>query len=192
MAIKEVMVSILHVSLLLAFLSGCVSDSINRSTGKKESIESRDQSGFDLQVRCYEGWYALLERWKEKGGGIKRTMRETRELSISNVDSEFSNSVKHIWHKQNRQSGKIKFGEWPINKDHFDEVMKKTLGEFSKYTPSMCSSVTWFGSVVWNSVMVDEAGEISNDFLVDMPREIRDDPSNASRWMLFWIFVKPD
>lgn len=103
--------------------------------------------------------------------------------------------IRRAWAIQEENKNPIEkesIGSWPLNEDRYREVMFSTLGAFESGLSEDCRSVSWLGPILWDEARGAGEAEISNARLRDIPEAVRHDASSAMKWLMYWIFVRPE
>lgn len=116
-------------------------------------------------------------------------MRDTREY-ILNDSSEFSVIVEQAW-KYQAEIGHSElsqdFGYWPVSQDSYRAVLSFP---FPKNTtiPEGCQSLVWLESIIWDALR--EGASAEKNRFVEVPKNMDWESPHASRWTIYWLFVR--
>lgn len=155
-----------------------------------ESGPSRLSSDyFVVQEQCNSSWNDLVREWHANGGGLKRSLAETRESIMSDKKSRLADIVRQSWKAQAlmEAESRSKIGHWPVTDDAFRRVSESLRFSSNSGIPSDCQSKAWLSSFLWEEIRLDGDGVRR---LTETPSNINWESPEAQNWISYWLFVR--
>lgn len=147
--------------------------------------------------QCSDSWNHLLMNWEKNGGGIKASLWAARNQIKNDHRSDFAAIVRKIWSLQKIDyNERSDFGSWPITKAHMEAAVWnpgiQADAFIARYMPRECTPLVNLEVLFWNRIVVRSGSRACEPRYVEIPSQMKWDPSNVSRWTLYWLLVRID
>lgn len=167
---------------VLVFAGGCSSANYGQTTSRDSDFIVTD-SYFSYQQGCMSAWRVIVDDWVSAGGGVRRTIGETKSQIESDGNSVFARVVNGVWELQ-RRGGKSDLRSISMQ---FLEVSGQL--EPSGSFPQECGSIIWV-----ESAFADGGGAFvgdARDSLLEIaPTSAKDDSDAFAQWVLQEILTR--
>ena len=145
---------------------------------------------WDQQSECVEVWTSLMDSWKANGGGILTSIAATREQIAKDDKSAFARLVRDSWRRQKTGHLRSQLGQWPISDDSARAV-RESINP-GGLVPKSCRAPIWLDDWLFFQI-IDDPKQWTVRRLPEMPQSLdATDHYSASRWLLYWLFVRTD
>lgn len=146
---------------------------------------------FERQQECLNYWRETLEEWKSAGGGLDKSIIETREQIRKDETTYFANLVREVWEHQKESeepfSDRVfQIGAWPVPQETRRRV-SLALFEVQSRLSGKCETGVELPALLWKEVYKGGTVKILEEMPDALPRRSPDVP----RWLMFWLLYSP-
>jgi hypothetical protein len=155
---------------------GCVSQAQPKPSTDESLVRYwREQSA------CVAAWEDLLDEWEHNGGGLKATLRETREQLATDHTSRFAALIRTAWAAQGNAvtaNGALERLPPEISRPAILAMTEAAQG----VVPSGCEPPIYLENW-WNRRLLAHRPS-------DMPTLVSNDLWEQRTWLQGWLFVR--
>ena len=132
---------------------------------------------FSQQERCFDAWQAVVDDWIAGGGGMRKTVSETRQAIARDERSKLALIIRGVWKKRANSA----------SADH-GKLVAIFGSVASREMPEGCSSIIWL-----QPLLVEPSGVIPEDarvsLLAEAPIDARESSRRFGQWLSFALLT---
>jgi hypothetical protein len=158
-------------------LAACSSNPSRHAPPYAESLKR----AWSEQAACTASWEGLLEEWERSGGGVKATLRQTRQQVAADQHSRFARLVRRAWSLQAVTASAADSLE-PLPPEVSRAATIAVAHAAEGIVRPGCEPPIYLGNW-WNRALGAHRPE-------DMPATVSEDLWAQRVWLQGWLFVR--
>ena len=186
MTSSNIMINI-YVFIFLVFLTSCASNEVDDQTDHLREV-------FAKQGFCRDRVNDLLNEWERNGGGVKVSLKETRNQIKSDDKSRIALIIKDAWNKQKQTDIEVEesnLGEWPIPDEKYRQVVMSTQESkvIKKEKLEDCPFIIYFTSLILDRYILNVKQREHYVKFDEVPNNMMWESPHAQVWVTYWLFA---
>ena len=192
----ETLAYILVCGLFLSACQGYLQRNLESSSRVPTAVENEatplTADTFSMQSTCRPEWASVTSEWLEVGGGVKKSLAETRRQIAFDNRSKFAAFVRGVWESQPEDMARRRadFGHWPISEPESRQLTASVRFPESLGIDENCQILDWLSEFFWDEIISIKGHEIQTRKLAETPSNIEWTSPYAQQWIKYWLLVR--